>query len=768
MTNIAIEHLLAQDAFFAPRGRTDVLFPLPAGSFDYRGPLDRAARFIEEYQLLDTTLWGKFAQVFADRPDGENKGWRGEYWGKMMRGGCITYTYTQSPELLSVLTGAVRALLGTADEDGRISSYPRDAEYHGWDVWSRKYVMLGLEHFLEISPDEELNAEVLRALCAHADYMLGTLGEGEGKIPVKCTSTAWFGVNSSSILEPFVRLFNLTGARKYLDFATEIVESGGACGENVFENAYEDKKQPHEYLVIKAYELISCFEGLVEYYRATGEEKWRTAAVNLGRRIRESEVSIIGCCGCWHELFDHTVTRQLSTEYTGVQQETCVTVTWMKFCLQLLCLTGDSAYADEIEKSAYNALLGVVNFEKNPQHGAMPFDSYSPLVPGTRAKATGGRQLFADGTHYGCCACIGSAGTGLVPLASVLLRRDGVAVNLYLPGTVAAQTPAGERLEMAIKTDYPANGAISIELDTTDKAPFTLALRIPAWSDVTTLAVNGEPVDAAPGTYAEIRRVWKCGDLVELTLDMRAKALRPADTGLPDQNSRYHVALRRGPLILARDLRLGADIETPVSLVCDGEGYAEVEPCDPPDFKVFYAFRAKQTDGSRIPLIDYASTGRSWDNRSLLCAWMPTKRYAAFDPTRPFEIFDSCKSKAERPVEPCISPLSIVDGVICSNAEKPAPFTALFVDYKENGGRIAVGDSYLALDDEGRLVLSKRRGPRFTLVHEGLDHYAIAAPDGRLLAYTKHMTTPGPVTLTENKTVSYTHIFTLRNKEERT
>ena len=55
----------------------------------------------------------------------------------------------------------------------------------------------------------------------------------------------------------------------------------------------------------------------------------------------EEEISIIGCSGCTHELFDHTAVRQTQTDYEGIVQETCVTVTWMKFCMQLLTLTGD-------------------------------------------------------------------------------------------------------------------------------------------------------------------------------------------------------------------------------------------------------------------------------------------------------------------------------------------------------------------------------------------------------------------------------------------
>jgi hypothetical protein len=89
----------------------------------------------------------------------------------------------------------------------------------------------------------------------------------------------------------------------------------------------------------------------------------------------------------------------------------------------------------------------------------MPFDSYSPLIISTRARSTGGKQFLADGSHYGCCACIGSAGTGLIPLASLLMREDGVAVNLYIPGTVATHSPGGAPLEIT-----PEKGMKAIEI----------------------------------------------------------------------------------------------------------------------------------------------------------------------------------------------------------------------------------------------------------------------------------------------------------------
>lgn len=764
MSSTAIESILSGNKMLAPRIGTDKLFPLSAGSFDYRGYLDDAVRFIEDYQLMDAPLWSKFVNVFIQQPDGENRGWRGEYWGKMMRGGCITYTYTQSPALLQTLTDTVRALIATAEPNGRISSYTQDKEYCGWDIWSRKYILLGLEHFYEICTDEALKADVLRTMCAHADYMLSTIGEG--KIDITEASNNWDGVNSSSVLEPVVRLYALTGEQKYLDFATYIVQRGGGKYENIFETAYEDKKLPYEYRVTKAYETISCFEGLLEYYRVTGIEKWRDAAIHLGRRICESEVSVIGTCGCWHELFDHTKTRQLSTTYTGVQQETCVTVTWMKFCLQLLCLTGESSFADEIEKSVYNAMIGAINYEKSKHHGGLPFDSYSPLIISPRARSTGGKQYLADGSHYGCCACIGSAGTGLIPLSSVLLRTDGIAMNLYIPGTVAARTPADAPLEIEIKTNYPADGAISMTLDTTDKESFTVAIRIPAWSRSTTLAVNGELLDVQPGRYAEIRRVWQCGDKIELFLDMRTEVIRP-EGKLPDADSPYHVALRRGPLTLARDSRLPGDIHDPVAIATDAEGFATVEPSDTPAFQHFHAFRVKQEDGSWLETVDYASAGRTWDNRSLVSAWMPTRRYGEVDLSRPLLICEAALTGTSSPraIADYVRPVTIVDGTVYAGAKDGELLVATLTDWKDNTCRIKVGDQYLALNDEEQLICAKK-GQRFILEHQGLNRYVFILPEGGRLRFDHHKTDAQPISLHKTENLYYHHVFILKNVED--
>ena len=77
---------------------------------NYNGIIDKSINFIEEFQLLRTDLWRRFVQQFKEDADYEG-GWRGEYWGKMMRGACFVYKYSQNPKLYQVLEETILDIL---------------------------------------------------------------------------------------------------------------------------------------------------------------------------------------------------------------------------------------------------------------------------------------------------------------------------------------------------------------------------------------------------------------------------------------------------------------------------------------------------------------------------------------------------------------------------------------------------------------------------------------------------------------------------------
>ena len=620
----------------------------------YSGFVDAAFKYIEEFQLISPEHWQRFVYQFKSDADGD-RGWRGEYWGKMMRGACLVYAYTHNQKLYDTLESAIEGMLGAASEDGRISSYPRDNEFCGWDMWCRKYVLLGMQYFLDICQSDELRARVIASMRGQLDYIMAHIGpKAEGKKEINKATNNWRGLNSSSILEPVVRLYNLTGEQKYFDFATYIVDRGCTDIVNIFDLAYENELYPYQYPVTKAYEMTSCFEGLLEYYKITDNERYKTAIVNFANKVLESDFSVIGCCGCTHELFDHSVVRQANTTNNPIMQETCVTVTLMKFFYRIYLLTGDTRYVDAFEISFYNAYLGAINTEKiiDPSVLAehpdwivepLPFDSYSPLTAGRRGRKIGGLQRMSDMHYYGCCACIGSAGIGILPMIQLCSSDDGVAVNLFINGRASSKTPQGRALEIVTVTDYPRDAKVALRLNLEATERFVIRIRDPYWSKTTTASVNGKEGGNKIGGYIEIDREWTSGDKIEIELDMRVEAIRPTPYGsqvlmneviwecdhmIPtfdreDPIASKHIALRRGPIMLAQDSRLGYSVDDPISPVVKDDYMKALESTRDIPYPCIVKIDIPTADGY-VTLTDYASAGKLWSDDDKIAVWILT------------------------------------------------------------------------------------------------------------------------------------------------
>lgn len=409
-----------------------------ADKITVNGKFAEYIKIITDRQLLDTALWRKCVDVFSSGIDNADAGWRGEFWGKMMRGACLVYSVTKSEELYGTLTDAVNGLLAKQESDGRISTYIRGEEFFGWDMWSRKYVMTGLQHYYDICRDGAFKEKIITALKAHADCIIENTGEG--KTEILNTGSHWGGVNSASILEPFVRLYKDTKEKRYLDFAEYIIRSGGCRDGNLIDCVFAGKA-PFEFPEQKAYETMSFFEGLLAYFEVTGNKTYLDAVIKFTDAVLQTDVTAIGSCGCTHELFDNSAVRQTEPS-EKIMQETCVTVTLMRLLSRLFAVTHNKKYADTLRFSALNALSGALNIngfeqfsnEKKQYLPGMLFDSYSPLCDGARARGIGGFKCFADGSYFGCCACIASAGFALYPLNAVTRFGDEIFVNYIIDG----------------------------------------------------------------------------------------------------------------------------------------------------------------------------------------------------------------------------------------------------------------------------------------------------------------------------------------------
>ena len=600
------------------------LYPLGQKAF-YNGRLAESADFISKNQLKDRELWAKFVAQFGRPSDEPDSGWRGEYWGKMMRGACINYSFTRDEQLYAVLEETVIALLGKQDDEGRISTYSKAKEFRGWDIWSRKYVLTGFLFFYEICQDKTLKELIRLAMCRHADYIVKKVGEKEGQIAITATSNVWGGVNSCSILEAFVLLYKLTRKRNYLDFATYLVRSGGCAGGNLIDIALAAEKKPHQYPTVKAYEVMSYFTGVLEYYTVTGEQRYFDAVRNFVDALIRNEITIIGCAGCTNELFDNAAVNQ--TEYKqGEMQETCVTVTWMLLCYKMLKITRESRFADFIEQSGYNAMLGSVNFEANISYNLIhktymdpvPFDSYSPLYMNKRGKGVGGYKEFEEGGFYGCCAAIGAAGVSLIPATSVSTTENGIVINYYLNGVITLVTPLGQNLVVCTETKYPEDGFVRLTVRLKEPELFALSLRLPGWSDTNSITIEGKSIECSGGRFYTEKRIWSDGDTIELAMKNELRIKRLNDCA----------AFFYGPLTLARDTSKDGN-QTEIQKTLPGDlnlsniYQKNLKPLQGEQFRTELTYEKES-----VLFTDYASCGRNWPkSEDFLTVWLPISRH---------------------------------------------------------------------------------------------------------------------------------------------
>ena len=545
----------------------------------------------------------------------ESSCWQSEFWGKWLTSAILAYRYKPTAQLKTLLDKAVTDLIATQSADGYIGNYAPDKHLQQWDIWGRKYCMLGLIGYYDLTKDNKS----LDAAVRIAGHLLKEIKETTVPI-VKMGNHR--GMAACSVLEPITLLYTRTGDKRFLDFAEEIVcEWETPDGPQLISksNIPVGKRFPkpaHSWYGWeqgqKAYEMMSCYEGLLELYRVTGNENYKAAVENTWQTIRDTEINIAGsgsAAECWFGGKDY------QTLAINHYQETCVTATWIKLNQQLLRLTGNTKYADAIEQTYYNSLLGSMS------NDGAGWAKYSPLS-GQRLK---GEQQCGMGIN--CCEASGPRGLFTWPLTIVMRSGAGVAINFFTAGSYSTKTPGNQALVIEQTTSYPATGKTILTVRLAKEENFSLQIRNPQWSQQSSVTVNGVAVPVGmPGNFMSVERKWKEGDRVVVDLDMRGRLLT---SGARNE----YFSIVRGPVVLARDMRLGLpDAGEPLTPIRTKEGYVDLQPAEESNNNYWMVLKASfmaeshaETGSAPVQVIlcDYASAGKTYDEASRFRVWMP-------------------------------------------------------------------------------------------------------------------------------------------------
>lgn len=277
------------------------------------------------------------------------------------------------------------------------------------------------------------------------------------------------------------------------------------------------------------------------WYRQSKDAKDRQAPAMMLAKLDEFHGQATGMFSC-----DEHLAGRMPSQGT----ELC-TVVELMFSLETLISTfGDLAFADRLERIAYNALPGTFS----PDMWLHQYDQQANQVVCTvsrdRIYSDNGpdANLFGLEPNFGCCTANMHQGwPKFVSHLWMATPDNGLACVAYGPCAVAAGIPVAgakaETVHLDVCTDYPFGDVVTITISAERPVKFPLHLRIPAWAAGATAGVNDEPMAAqGPGSVWRVERQWKSGDVVRLKFPRRVRLERRFNDA---------VAVHYGPLVLA-------------------------------------------------------------------------------------------------------------------------------------------------------------------------------------------------------------------------
>ena len=404
--------------------------------------------------------------------------WKGEFWGKLMISSARVAQYADDPAFTEFLRQEAHRLMKYQKADGYLGTYtdPTFVVPHGpelakkmlgwpsdwcWNLWCRKYTMWGLLMIYQTTGDREILGAAEKAMVQQITMMR--------KLGIKLCdtgTTAMAGMPSCSVLKPLVMLYRETGNPLFLDYAKEIVSYWDRPGNpkpNFFPNAATGKSLADWYDTDlgrwgKAYEMMSCLDGVLEYYRLTGEARCLEMVKQMQVILWTHERNLVENVG-YNDQFVGACRHLNGTS------EPCDAIHWIRLNLDLYLITGDKKYVDVIEATYLNAFLAGIF--RDGKWGAREVRSHGRHIA----------RFGQSGMRWQHC-CVNNMPRTFMDIASMGATREAdgtLRVNLYSPFT----SDFGDASVM-LTGEFPVEDKVTARIEM--KKPGRVKFRLPAWS----------------------------------------------------------------------------------------------------------------------------------------------------------------------------------------------------------------------------------------------------------------------------------------------
>lgn len=448
------------------------------------------------------------------------------------------YARRPDPELLTMQREVTELVAAAQCEDGYLNAalaVGHSAQGRYFDLsWSHEHFCAG--HLFQAAIAQVRctgDQGLLGVAVRFADHLADTFGEEHRH-----------DVDGHPLVEmALVELYRETGTMRYLELAKYFVEARGhgliaALGKDPAQScdrvpvreavSVEGHAVKAVYLAAGATDVATelCDKTLLDALSTQFAAMWSTKAYLTG-----------GLGSRWEgEAFGEPYELPPDRAYA----ETCAAIGGIQWAWRLLLATGDSRYADAIERMLFNGFLAGVSLSGSDYFYLNPLHLREGATPDTQRSPAHGRRKWFE-----TACCPPNVMRTLASLATYMASGDDNGIQLHQYGTGEY---GNEALSVRVETDYPWDGRVVITVQKAREGEMALAIRIPSWAEGAELTVAGEGSPAQPGCYETVTRRWARGDTVILTLPMRVRYTF-ADPRI--ESIAGQVALERGPLVYA-------------------------------------------------------------------------------------------------------------------------------------------------------------------------------------------------------------------------
>jgi uncharacterized protein len=450
------------------------------------------------------------------------------------------------PELRNVTASMIREVVAIQEPSGYLNTYyqgdraslrmlPHEQEV-GHELYCLGHMLQGAIAYYRATGDSTL----MDAGAKFVDgYLIPNYGPGANQKPI---------ISGHPEIEmSLIELYRTTGKRQYVDLAGYILHGDERATIQPRAIVYmfcgipfvsRTKLEGH---AVRA--MYACC-GATDYYLETGDQAYWKTLNALWEDLSKRQMYITGGVGARSQGEAFGEPYELPNEQA--YGESCAAIGNMMWNWRMLAASGEARFTDVIERALYNginsgmSLDGTTYCYRNP----LAFD------PSNYDKARG-EQIRNPWYDTTCCPPNLERTFGSLPGYFYSTSKDGLYVHLYDNSSLDWHLENGLPIKIQQKTKYPWDGEVKMTLHPLQPADFTFYVRIPGWATDARVAVNGKPVDGAqPGEYLPVRRNWKPGDTVTLSLPMTTEVVA-SNPRVAEDASR--VALRRGPIFFCME-----------------------------------------------------------------------------------------------------------------------------------------------------------------------------------------------------------------------